>query len=292
MLRESVEALVQNPDGTYVDITYGGGGHSQAILERLSAKGKLIAFDRDSDAVENRVADKRLMLVHHNYRFLKNFLQFHKATPIDGLLGDLGISSHQINEADRGFAHRLDADLDMRMDRKSKHSAAHVINNYTEQKLADVFFQYGEVSNSRKLAASIVSARRMGNIVRTAELNQVIAPLVPQKIQSKYLSQVYQALRIEVNGELLALKKMLMACNTVIRPGGRMVIISYHSLEDRLVKNFINSGNFSGEKQTDMYGNIQRSFRPEPNKALVPSDAETTANNRARSAKMRVAIKL
>lgn len=291
LLKESVSALIQDLNGTYVDATFGGGGHSREILQRLSNKGRLFSFDRDDDSRQNVPDDPRFIHVHHNFAFIRQFLRYFGVLPVDGILADLGISSHQINEAERGFSHRFDGPLDMRMDRDAALSAEVVVNTYNETELNRIFSTYGEISNAHKLTGAILRARAANPIKTTADLKSAIEPCTPKQTPAKFLSQVYQAIRIEVNGELKALERLLIHGTDCIKAGGKMVIISYHSLEDRMVKNFFNSGTFSGEKETDLYGNILRPFQPYPAKAIVPDDAETLANKRARSAKMRIAIK-
>jgi 16S rRNA (cytosine1402-N4)-methyltransferase len=292
LLQESVNALVWNPDGVYVDATFGGGGHSRLILSKLSAKGRLIAFDRDSDAARNAPDDPRFTLVHHNFAWIKQFARYYHAIPLYGILADLGISSHQIDEPERGFAHRFDGPLDMRMDRNASVSAQTVVNNYTEEALSALFYRYGEIPNSRKLASVICNGRKSKNIATTEDLKSLIAVCTPKNTPAKYLSQVYQAIRIEVNGEIRALENLLTYGADLLITGGKFVAISYHSLEDRLVKNFFHSGNLNGEKVTDMYGNINKPLEAKPIKAIIPTEAETTENKRARSAKMRIATKL
>lgn len=291
LLNPSVDALVYDPDGIYADATFGGGGHSRAILKKLSGKGKLVAFDRDEEALANAPDDQRFTLVNHNFRFIKQFLQYGKLIPLSGIMADLGISSHQINVGERGFAHRLDGPLDMRMDKKSPVSAADIINTYPEEKLKHIFKLWGEIPNAGKLANIICRGRIGQTISSTEQFKKLIAPCTPKQTPAKYLSQVYQALRIEVNGEMQALESLLSASTDCIRKGGHFVIISYHSLEDRMVKNFLQTGNLEGIRKTDMYGNVERPFDPEPNKAIVPGEAEILSNNRARSAKMRIGVK-
>lgn len=291
LLSASVRALVWNPDGTYADATFGGGGHSHAILQSLSPKGKLFSFDRDDDARQNVPDDQRFTLVHHNFAFIAQFLRYYGVVPIDGILADLGISSHQIDEAERGFSHRFEGPLDMRMDRDASLSADVVINSYSPEQLTQLFYSYGEIKNAGKLADTICKARSGSGIHTTDELKNAIAVCTPKSTPAKYLSQVYQAIRMEVNGEMRALERLLIHGAECLKPNGRMVVISYHSLEDRMVKNFFNSGNFTGKKETDLYGNIIRPFEPSPAKAIIPDEAEIAANKRARSAKMRIAIK-
>ena len=291
LLDQSVRALVYNPDGVYVDATFGGGGHSRAILQQLSSKGRLIAFDRDDDALANAPDDERFSLINHNFQYLKQFLSYTGSIPVSGILADLGISSHQINEGSRGFAHRLEGPLDMRMDRQSKLTAEHIINEYSESQLKQMFWKWGEIPNAGKLSAILCSNRKGNRIATSEQLKNIIAPCTPKQSPAKYLSQVYQALRIEVNGEMQALETLLNVADDCLVSGGRLVTISYHSLEDRLVKNFLQTGNTSGNKETDLYGNILRPFDPEPNKAIVPDAGEIAINNRARSAKMRIGVK-
>ena len=291
LLNPSVDALVHDPNGIYADATFGGGGHSRAILKKLSAKGKLISFDRDDDALANAPDDNRFTLVNHNFRFLKQFMRYGKMLPISGILADLGISSHQINVGERGFAHRLEGPLDMRMDTKSPLSAADIINTYPEDRLKHIFKMWGEIPNAGRLASIICQSRTSQNIITNDQFKKIIAPCTPKQSPAKYLSQVYQALRIEVNGEMQALEALLKASADCIGKGGHLVIISYHSLEDRMVKNFLQTGNLDGIRQTDIYGNVERPFDPEPNKAIVPDEQEIASNKRARSAKMRIGVK-
>jgi 16S rRNA (cytosine1402-N4)-methyltransferase len=290
MLAESIEALNINPDGIYVDVTYGGGGHSNAILERLGPKGRLIAFDQDADAQANLFRDSRLTLVRHNFRYLRNFLRYYNAYPIDGLLADLGISSHQIDEPSRGFSIRFDADLDMRMNTESSLTARDILNTYPEESLVEIFSSYGEVFNARTLAKKISESRRRKRFESINEFRETISPLADRQHESQYYAKVFQALRIEVNDELGALKEMLMQTVSVMKPGGRLVVIAYHSLEDRIVKNFITKGKFEGEIEKDLFGNtIDSPFKALSKKAIEANETEISANPRARSAKMRVA---
>ncbi len=291
LLHESVDALVQNPSGTYVDLTFGGGGHSREILKRLSPSGKLIAFDRDQDALANAINDDRFTLVNHNFRYCHTFLTYLNCLPVDGILGDLGISSHQINVNDRGFAHRLNGPLDMRMNRNGRITAAHIINDYSENQLLTVFNKYGEIKNAFKLTKLIIQRRSNGKISTVEDFKISIEDCTPKGESAKYLSQVFQALRIEVNQELFALEQILQDAETLIKPNGRLVIISYHSLEDRLVKNYLNSGNVEGKKQTDMYGWSTQPFEGKPHKAITPSQEEIEINKRSRSAKLRIGIR-
>ena len=283
LLTESVDALVSNPDGVYVDVTFGGGGHSREILSRLSEKGRLFSFDQDSDALNNAIEDPRFTLINQNFRFLENSLLMYGVAQVDGVLGDLGVSSHQFDKAERGFSIRSDAPLDMRMNK--------VVNEYDEEALADIFYYYGELREARKLAREIVNKRKSADIKTTEDLKKVFS-YVPAHKSNKFFAQVFQAIRIEVNQELDALKEMLMQSSNVLKKDGRLVIISYHSLEDRLVKKFLKNGMFEGEPERDVYGNYQKVFELPYRKAIVPTDEEIEENSRARSAKMRVGIKL
>lgn len=291
LLNESIEGLAIRSDGVYVDATYGGGGHSAKILEILD-KGTLLAFDQDVDVSVNVLRDNRLIFIQNNFRFLKNFLKYHGFEYVDGILADLGVSSHDFDVPDRGFSFRFDGKLDMRMNQSGKVTADQIVNEYDEIQLERIFRDYGELSNARKTAAVIVAARQMKRIETTHQLCKVIEQLVPQKAANKYLAQVFQALRIEVNQELEVLKSFLNDAVNVLRPGGRLVVISYHSLEDRLVKNLIQKGDFSGEIEKDFFGNIQTKFIPIGKKVIVPSDEEIAINPRARSAKLRIAEKV
>ena len=292
MLSESIEALDIQPSGVYVDVTFGGGGHSQAILNKLGSKGRLIAFDRDEAASANAIADERFTLVNHNYRYLRNFLRYNDAIPINGVLADLGISSHQINEASRGFSIRFNAPLDMRMSRESALTAADVVNKYEESELVRIFSKYGEVFNAKTLARKIIEARKEKNIVDVNEFKNAISACADKLHETQYYAKVFQALRIEVNEELDSLKEMLEQAAKALCPGGRMVVISYHSLEDRLVKNLISKGKFEGEVEKDLFGNAENVPLTAINKKpLEASEVEINKNPRARSAKMRIAEK-
>lgn len=291
LLHESLEALAIRPDGTYVDVTFGGGGHSRAILAQLGEKGKLIAFDQDEDASVNIINDPRFILVKQNFRFLKNLLRLHSAIPVDGILADLGISSHQIDQAERGFSTRFDGPLDMRMNRSATMDAEEVLNNYDERQLRNMFREFGDVENAAKLSKTIFAAREEVSIRSIAELKAVISSCMPKGKEFQYLAKVFQALRIEINGEMEALKELLLQSVEVLKPEGRMVVISYHSLEDRLVKNYFRTGSLKGEQQKDFFGNIIRPFEPVNRKPIVPSESELNLNNRSRSAKLRTAIK-
>ena len=291
LLKESVDALVIDPDGVYVDCTFGGGGHSREILSRLSDKGRLFSFDQDLDALNNAIDDSRFTLVNQNFRYLENSLLMYGVTQIDGVLGDLGVSSHQFDEADRGFSIRSDAPLDMRMNVMQDIDAQMVVNEYEEEKLADIFYYYGELREARKLAREIVQHRKNKKIETTEDLKNVFS-YIPAHKSNKFFAQVFQAIRIEVNQELEALKEMLLQAYKILKKDGRLVIISYHSLEDRIVKKFLKNGMFEGEPDRDIYGNYQKNFELLQSKAIVPTDEEIEENSRARSAKMRVGIKV
>ncbi|MGB6082876.1 MAG: 16S rRNA (cytosine(1402)-N(4))-methyltransferase RsmH [Moheibacter sp.] len=290
LLKESVDALVVNPDGIYVDCTFGGGGHSREILSRLSEKGRLISFDQDEDAKGNIIADDRFQLVMQNFRFLKNNLRYLGIKNVSGVLADLGVSSHQFDTPERGFSIRFDGDLDMRMNQSQKITAAKILNEYEESALADVFYNYGELRTSRRMAREVVSERKKQPFKTTEQLKQLFS-YIPKNKENKFLAQVFQALRIEVNDEMAALRELLMQCGEIIEPGGKMVMISYHSLEDRLVKRYMKMGMFEGEPERDVFGNWDAPFSPVQSKVIVPSEEEIEKNPRARSAKMRVAIK-
>ena len=291
LLHECIEGLSINPSGIYADLTFGGGGHSREILGKLNADGRLIAFDQDEDSLQNAFDDERFTLVNENFRYLKNFLRLHKAFPLDGILADLGISSHQIDTPERGFATRFEGPLDMRMGRNQGTTAAQMVNTYPEEKLREVFSLYGELSNARQLAAAIVQARTTP-ITTTTELKEAIKSCLPSNYENKILAQIFQAIRIEINDEMGALQAMLKQCADVLKPGGRLVIISYHSLEDRLVKNYMKSGNMDGTLEKDFYGNIIAPLKSVTRKPLTPSSAEMASNPRSRSAKLRIAQKI
>ena len=291
LLAESVDALVNNPDGVYVDVTFGGGGHSREILSRLSEKGRLFSFDQDSDALNNAIEDSRFTLINQNFRFLENSLLMYGVAQVDGVLGDLGVSSHQFDKAERGFSIRSDAPLDMRMNKMQDIDAYKVVNEYDEEALADIFYYYGELREARKLAREIVNKRKSADIKTTEDLKKVFS-YVPAHKSNKFFAQVFQAIRIEVNQELDALKEMLVQSSNVLKKDGRLVIISYHSLEDRLVKKFLKNGMFEGEPERDVYGNYQKVFELPYRKAIVPTEEEIEDNSRARSAEMRVGLKL
>ena len=291
MLQECIEALNIRKDGTYVDVTFGGGGHSREIMKHLGEGGRLLAFDQDADAQQNAIDDDRFELVDQNFRFLKNFCRLHGAIPVDGILADLGVSSYQFDQAERGFSIRFDAELDMRMNQASDLSAKEVVNTYAEADLHRIFGIYGEIQNAKSLAKTIVTARLNAPINTVADLKNAIGGLIPRGKENKYLAQVFQALRIEVNQELEALKDFLIQSADVLVSGGRLVVMSYHSLEDRLVKNFIAKGKFSGEVVKDLYGNDQKPLDAVSRGAITASEEEIKENNRARSAKLRIAVK-
>ncbi|MBZ9629305.1 ribosomal RNA small subunit methyltransferase H [Salegentibacter salinarum] len=291
LLKESVDGLNIKEDGVYVDVTFGGGGHSREILSRLGPKGKLFGFDQDKDALQNTIEDSRFTLIHENFRFLKRFLRFYGIKEVDGILGDFGVSSHQFNEAERGFSTRFDARLDMRMNQGSKLSAYEVINEYGEEQLKMLFYDYADLKNAPKLASLIVEARKEKPIESSEQLNDLLKPHLFKGKENKILAQIYQAIRIEVNQEIEALKEFLKQTEELVVKNGRISLISYHSLEDRLVKRYIRSGLFEGEPEKDFYGNISVPFK-KVGGLIVPSAEEIKENNRARSAKLRVAKKL
>ena len=291
LLQESVDGLNIKPDGTYVDVTFGGGGHSREILEKLGEKGKLYAFDQDKDALVNKIEDSRFTLINENFRFIKRFLRFYGVRQVDGILGDFGVSSHQFNEAERGFSTRFDAQLDMRMNQSSSLSAFEVINQYEEEHLKRIFYDYADLKNAPRLASEIVKARKEKPIETSEQLNEILRPILFKEKEHKILAQIYQALRIEVNQEIEALKEFLLQTPELLKEGGRLSLISYHSLEDRLVKRFIRSGLFEGEPEKDFYGNISVPFKKVKG-LIVPDKKEIKENNRARSAKLRIAAKL
>ncbi|RYJ41151.1 Ribosomal RNA small subunit methyltransferase H [Flavobacterium beibuense] len=291
LLKETVDGLDIKPDGVYVDVTFGGGGHSREIMRRLGPKGKLFAFDQDEDAQANIIKDDRFTLIPENFRFLKRYLRFYGIKEVDGVLGDFGVSSHQFDVAERGFSTRFDAGLDMRMNQKGAISAYNVVNEYDEQQLRKMFFEYGELKNGGALANTIVNARKENPIKSTDELKKVLGRFLPAHKSNKILAQIYQAIRIEVNEEIDVLKEFLEQTLEVLKPGGRLSVISYHSLEDRLVKRFIRNGMFEGEPERDMFGNFEVPFKA-IGKLIVPTEEEIEINNRARSAKLRIAEKV
>ena len=303
MLDESISALVTNPSGTYADATFGGGGHTAELLSRLNEDGHVIAFDRDSDAIDNRIDDPRLTLVRADFRFIHNFVLdlAHKTGDkalgaklsggLDGILADLGVSSHQFDTAERGFSFRYDAPLDMRMNREGGKTAADVVNEYSQEDLERLLRIYGEVDNARKVAQLIVSARDKRGISTTGELDEAIRPALPKFAEHKFLAKVYQAMRIEVNHEMRSLEKFLEGAADTLRPGGRLVVITYHSLEDRMVKNFIKTGRADGKEEKDVFGNIHAPLKAANRKPILPQESEIASNTRARSAKLRIAEK-
>ncbi len=290
LLQASVDGLNIKPDGIYVDVTFGGGGHSKEILSRLGPNGKLFAFDQDEDALANALQDERFTLINENFRFIKRFLRFYGVKSVDGILADLGVSSHQFDVAERGFSTRFDAELDMRMSQKNDLNAYRVVNEYDESNLKRVFLDYGELKNAPALARTIVEARERQFIKTTDELKEVLAKYLPERVRNKILAQIYQAIRIEVNQEMDVLKEFLEQSLEILNPGGRLSVISYHSLEDRLVKRFIKNGMFEGEPERDFFGNFSVPFKT-IGKLIVPDNAEIKINNRARSAKLRIAEK-
>mgnify|MGYP002335873587 CR=1 FL=1 len=291
MLQECMEGLNIKPDGIYVDVTFGGGGHSREILKRLGPNGRLLAFDQDADAQKNLPKDDRLTFIDQNFRYLKNNCRLQGAIPADGILADLGVSSHQFDQPERGFSIRFDADLDMRMDQGSSLTAKQIVNTYTEEQLHRIFGIYGEIKNAKTLAQTLVTQRLNKPIDTVDELKKAISKLIPKGKENKYLAQVFQALRIEVNQELEALKEFLEQTVDVLKAQGRLVVMSYHSLEDRLVKNFIAKGKFQGEVEKDFFGNQIKPLESITRKAIVASEEEIKLNNRARSAKLRIAVK-
>ncbi len=291
LLEESVEALSIKPDGIYVDVTFGGGGHSREILKQLGEKGKLIAFDRDGDAQANKIDDPRFTLVANNFRFLHNFLRYHNIKEVDGILADLGVSSHQFDESERGFSFRFDSPADMRMNQESDFSAQELLKSYSQDKLQYIFKTYGELSNASRLAKEIVAKRSEKTISTTIELIEIVTPLLPKKDLNTQLAKLFQSIRIEVNKEILALEQLMLHSLKVLKSGGRLVVITYHSLEDRLVKNFMKSGNLDGSIVKDFYGNVETPFTLCSKKAITPTEEEIVRNSRARSAKLRIAEK-
>ena len=292
MLNECIEGLNIRPDGTYVDATFGGGGHSRAILSHLGEGGRLIAFDQDADALENALDDSRFTLLNENFRHMKSFLRLHGVRSVDGVLADLGVSSHQFDVAERGFSTRLNGELDLRMDRRQEMTARDLVNSASEEELTRMLRLYGELPNAYQMAKAICRARMEKEIVTTFDLRDAVSRHLPRGMENKYLAMLFQALRIEVNGELEALKEMLQQSVDVLVPGGRLVVMSYHSLEDRLVKNFFKAGNFEGEVNKDFYGNPIVPLKPVVRKAVTASEEELQVNSRARSAKLRVAENL
>ena len=291
LLMPSVDGMNIRPDGTYVDVTFGGGGHSSEILSRLGDGGRLLGFDQDEDAEQNIVDNPHFIFVRSNFRYLHNFLRYHDIEEVDAILADLGVSSHHFDDSERGFSFRFDSALDMRMNKRAGDTAADIINTYDEERLADIFYLYGELKNSRKLASVLVKARAGQKITTISEFLEVIKPLFGREREKKELAKVFQALRIEVNQEMEALKEMLYAATEALKPGGRLVVITYHSLEDRMVKNMMKTGNVEGKMEKDFFGNVQTPFRLVNNKVIVPDEAEIERNPRSRSAKLRIAEK-
>ena len=290
LLKESVDGLNIKPDGIYVDVTFGGGGHSREILSRLGPEGKLFAFDQDEDAQANSIDDERFKLIPENFQYLKRFLRFYNVKAVDGILGDLGVSSHQFDVAERGFSTRFEAELDMRMSKKNDLDAFKVVNEYEQEELKDVFLNYGELKNAPAIARVIIEARQEEPIRNSEDLKFILACFLPAHKSNKILAQIYQAIRIEVNKEMDVLKEFLTQSLDILQPGGRLSVISYHSLEDRLVKRFMKNGLFEGEPEKDFFGNFTVPFKT-VERLIVPSDQEIKLNNRARSAKLRVAEK-
>lgn len=291
LLKESIDGMNICPDGIYVDVTFGGGGHSKEILGRLDEKGHLYSFDQDEDAERNIVNDSRFTFVRSNFRYLHNFLRYYDVEEVDGILADLGVSSHHFDDSERGFSFRFDGKLDMRMNKRAGMTAAEVVNTYSEERLADIFYLYGELKNSRKLASVLVKTRTLRPIVTIGDFLEIVKPLFGREREKKELAKVFQALRIEVNQEMEALKEMLYAATQALKPGGRLAVITYHSLEDRIVKNVMKTGNIDGKAEQDFFGNVQTPFRLVNNKVIVASEEEVTRNPRARSAKLRIAEK-
>ena len=291
LLIDTVDGLNINENGTYVDVTFGGGGHSKEILKRLGSNGRLLAFDQDQDALLNRIDDSRFTLINENFRYLKRFLKFHGVMSIDGILADFGVSSHQFDVPERGFSTRFEANLDMRMNQQEELSAFHVVNEYSESQLKQIFWQYGELRNAPKIARGIVNERSNGDILTSEHLKLILKKFMPARKENKILAQIYQAIRIEVNQEIEVLKEFLLQTPDVLKKGGRLSIISYHSLEDRLVKRFIRNGLFEGEPVKDVFGRIDVPLK-KVGKLIVPNEDEIKLNNRSRSAKLRIAEKL
>lgn len=290
LLQETVDGLAIKPDGVYVDVTFGGGGHSREILSRLNENGRLFAFDQDEDALSNAIDDDRFVLINENFQFMKRFLRFHGIKEVDGILADLGVSSHQFDVPERGFSTRFEADLDMRMSQKNELTAYQVVNEYSQEELFNVLKMYGELSNAGAIAKAIVEARENENIVSSNQLKSVLKRFLPEHKSHKILAQIYQGIRIEVNQEIEVLKAFLEQTDKLLKPGGRLSIMSYHSLEDRLVKRYMRDGMFEGQPEKDFFGNVSVPFK-KIGKMTVPSQEEIKRNNRARSAKLRIAEK-
>ena len=289
LLQESVDGLNIKPDGIYVDVTFGGGGHSREILSRIGENGHLYSFDQDEDAEKNILNDNRFTFVRSNFRYLRNWMRYYGVEHIDGLLADLGVSSHHFDDETRGFSFRFDAPLDMRMNKRSGMTAAEILNNYDEEQLADIFYIYGEIKNARKVASAIIKARGIKAIETTGDLMQITESLFPREREKKETAKLFQALRIEVNHEMEALKEMLYGAQDVLREGGRLSVITYHSLEDRIVKNIMRAGNAEGKVNQDFFGRTVAPFRQISNKVIIPNEEEQQRNPRSRSAKLRIA---
>lgn len=289
LLTETIDGLNIKPNGIYVDVTFGGGGHSKAILEQLGTTGKLISFDQDEDAIQNILEDKRFIFVRSNFRYLKNFLKYHGIEKVDGILADLGVSFHHFDESERGFSFRFNGALDMRMNKQSAKTAAHVLNSYSDESLANVFYLYGELHNSRKIASAIIRARNTKPLETIQEFVDILKPYFSREKEKKEMARVFQALRIEVNSEMEVLEDLLGQTVDVLNEQGRLVVLTYHSLEDRLVKNFIRSGNFEGKLEKDFYGNLISPLKAINNKVITASKEEVERNPRSRSAKLRIA---
>lgn len=292
LFKECLEGLNIKSDGTYVDVTFGGGGHSKGIIANLGTDGRLFSFDQDEDAKRNLIDDDRFTFVKSNFRFLKNFMKYHKIEQIDGLIADLGVSFHHFDEADRGFSFRFDGKLDMRMNQQGGISASDILNKYTEEKLADIFYYYGEMRNARKIASTIVKKRGINKIETTSDLLTIVRELINPKQEKKELAQIFQALRIEVNDEMASLKSMLKQSTELLKSGGRIVILTYHSLEDRIVKDYFKYGNFEGKAEKDFFGRLTAPLKLVNNKVIIPTEEEIERNPRSRSAKLRIAEKI
>lgn len=291
LLDESIDGMNLKPGGVYVDVTFGGGGHSKEILRRMDPDSRLFSFDQDEDAEQNIVDDKRFTFIRSNFRYLHNFLRYHQVEGVDAILADLGVSSHHFDDSERGFSFRFDGNLDMRMNKRAGKTAADIINTYDEEQLSGLFYLYGELKNSRKLASVLVKARAQAPITSIGSFLEIVKPLFGREREKKELAKVFQALRIEVNQEMEALKEMLHAATDALNPGGRLVVITYHSLEDRIVKNLMKTGNIEGKAEQDFFGNIQTPFKLINNKVIIPTTEEQAHNPRSRSAKLRIAEK-
>ena len=291
LFEECMSGLEIKPDGKYIDVTFGGGGHSRGILQHLGETGHLYSFDQDEDAQRNIIEDERFTFVYSNFKYLKNFMHYHGVEAVDGILADLGVSFHHFDDEERGFSFRFDAPLDMRMNKQASLTAAEILAGYSEERLAQLFSLYGELRNARRIAAAIVSARSKGTIRTTGELLELVSPYINRKQEKKELAQLFQALRIEVNNEMDSLRAMLRQAVELLKPGGRLVVITDHSLEDRIVKNFIKTGNVEGTVEKDFFGRVQTPLRAVNNKVIVPTEEEVERNPRARSAKLRIAEK-